>query len=227
MCQMVCSRQFVYGAIMIRFYKQFSRKSVKRNGWSEASTATVTMMLAQYFDDVVVVGVAAVAVAVSVADALLRSGRFCCVLFSSAQLRSGIAGSGLVWSVLLSLVFHIYYFISWFIAMATHTHMFRSYLCTHHITDDAAVLRLLQFLFGFDAFFLPMAISIACNAGSALGIRLSWRSQLFSSGLVGSARASVLLSLWMQKKTHTIQPNKLYCRVLCSTIDNALNTEKM
>lgn len=58
MCQMVCSRQFVYGAIMIRFYKQFSRKSVKRNGRSEASTATVTMMLAQYFDDVVAVAIA-------------------------------------------------------------------------------------------------------------------------------------------------------------------------
>lgn len=216
---MVCSRQFVYGAIMIRFYKQFSRKSVKRNGWSEASTATVTMMLAQYFDDVVVVGVAAVAVAVSVADALLRSGRFCCVLFSSAQLRSGIAESGLVWSVLLSLVFHIYYFISWFIAMATHTHMFRSYLCTHHKrTDDAAVLRLLQFLFGFDAFFLPMAISIACNAGSALGIRLSWRSQLFSSGLVGSARARArersVIALDAKKNTHnSAQQTVLPCTV--------------
>lgn len=68
MCQMVCSRQFVYGAIMIRFYKQFSRKSVKRNGWSGAkSTATVTIMLAQFQTLVLLsAGVAAAAAVESV-----------------------------------------------------------------------------------------------------------------------------------------------------------------
>lgn len=187
------------------------------------------MMLAQYFDDVVVVGVAAVAVAVSVADALLRSGRFCCVLFSSAQLRSGIAGSGLVWSGL----FCSHSFFIFIISFPDLSQWQRILICSDRIyVHIINVLTMLLFFVCCNFFLVLMHFSYR------------WLSRLLATpvrhlayGFLGDRNSSLLVWLGARarafcyrfgcKKTHTIQPNKLYCRVLCSTIDNALNTEKM
>lgn len=82
----------------------------------------------------------------------------------------------------LSLVFffYIYYCISWFIAQhrQTHTHMLRLYLCTHHITDDAAVLLFLVSLMPFSYRWLShcmhSTIGIMFSLWTILDLSLTW-----------------------------------------------------